>query len=65
MPSSAVDNTIRAGHGREHKSASMRLHHIKHSKVALLPDLLALIEHSIPDYLCSAEKAAFTAPLFQ
>jgi hypothetical protein len=70
MPSSAVDSAIRAGYGREHKSASTRLHHVKQGKVASLPDLLALIEYSMPDYvvpghLRPAEEATSTAPLFQ
>lgn len=50
IPSSAVDSAIRAGYGRDFKSASTRLHHVKQGKVASLPDLLALIEHSMPDY---------------
>lgn len=50
MPSSAVDSAIRAGYGQEHKSASTRLHHVKQGKVASLPDLVALIRYSMPDY---------------
>lgn len=50
MPSSAVDSAIRAGHGQDYKSASTRLHHVKQGKVASLPDLLALIRVSMPDY---------------
>ncbi|HEX8506518.1 MAG TPA: hypothetical protein VF630_14220 [Hymenobacter sp.] len=70
MPSSAVDSAIRAGYGRAFKSASTRLHHVKQGKVASLPDLLALIEHSMPDYevpahLLPADGPAVGAPLFQ
>ena len=69
MPSSAVDSAIRAGYGRELKSASTRLHHVKQGKVASLPDLLALIEHSMPSYevpmhLRPEESVAASAPLF-
>lgn len=71
MPSSAVDSAIRAGYGQEHKSASTRLHHVKQGKVVSLPDLMALIRHSMPDYqvpahLLPAEASvAAEAPLFR
>ena len=70
MPSSAVDSAIRAGYGREHKSASTRLHHVKQGKVASLPDLMALIEYSMPGYevpahLRPAEEPTSAAPLFR
>jgi len=70
MPSSAVDSAIRAGYGQEHKSASTRLHHVKQGKVASLPDLVALIRYSMPDYEIPAHllpdeaAAAVATPLF-
>lgn len=54
MPSAAVDSAIRAGYGREHKSASTRLHHVKQGKIASLSDLVALIRYSMPTYVISA-----------
>lgn len=62
MPSSAVDDAIRAGYGKEHRSASTRLHHVKQGKVASLPDLLALIKHSMPDYEVPAHLRPVEAP---
>lgn len=71
MPASAVDSTIRAGHGQEYKSASTRLHHVRQGKVASLPDLVALVRASMPGYeipthLLPAEApVAAEAPLFR
>lgn len=62
MPSSAVDSAVRAGYGQEHKSASTRLHHVRQGKVASLPDLVALIRHSMPDYQIPAELLPAPAP---
>jgi hypothetical protein len=50
MPSSAVDSTIRSGYGREYASASTRLHHVRQGKVASLPDLVAMVRASMPQY---------------
>lgn len=62
MPSSAVDSAIRAGYGQGFVSASTRLNHVKQGKVASLPDLLALIRTSMPEFevpahLLPAEQA--------
>ncbi|UOR06717.1 hypothetical protein MUN82_06360 [Hymenobacter aerilatus] len=50
MPHYAVDTAIRAGYGQQYASASTRLQHVKQGKVACLPDLVALVEHSMPDF---------------
>jgi hypothetical protein len=69
LPSSAVDSTIRSGYGQEYKSASTRLHHVRQGKVASLPDLVALIQASMPAYeipvhLLPDETVPAAAPLF-
>jgi hypothetical protein len=50
MPYYAVDHAVRAGIGQEYRSASIRLAHVKQGKVASLPDLVKLIEISMPDF---------------
>lgn len=56
MPHYAVDNAIRAGYAPSHSgrgasgSDSTRLNHVKQGKVVSLPDLVALVRHSMPDF---------------
>jgi hypothetical protein len=55
LPARAVDHAIRAGHGQQYASASTRLAHVKQGKVASLPDLVVLVECSMPEFQIPAE----------
>ncbi|SHL86944.1 hypothetical protein [Hymenobacter psychrotolerans] len=50
LPHYAVDRAIRAGYGQQYASAATRLGHVKQGKVAHLPDLVALVESSMPEF---------------
>lgn len=67
LPHFAVDRAIRAGYGQQYPSASTRLAHVKQGKVASLPDLLALVEHSLPEFPIPAHlrPEGTAAPLFE
>lgn len=54
MPHHAPTAAIRAGYGEQYPSAATRFQHVKQGKVACLPDLIALIEHSMPDFTIPA-----------
>ncbi|MCA8830500.1 hypothetical protein [Hymenobacter pini] len=62
LPHFAVDRAIRAGYGQQYASASTRLSHVKQGKVACLPDLLALVEHSLPEFAVPAHLRPEHAP---
>lgn len=64
MPHYAVDTAIRAGYGRQYTVVSTRLQHVKQGKVASLPDLVALIEYSMPKFHIPAQllPAQFVTP---
>ncbi len=50
LPHYAVDETIRAGYGQQYPSAAVRLGNVKLGKVPHLPDLVALVRHSMPAF---------------
>lgn len=51
LPRYAVELAINAGHGAEYgDNAARRLYNVKQGKVICLPDLVALVHHSLPDF---------------
>jgi hypothetical protein len=51
MPRYAVDLAISAGYGAEYgATVQRRLYNVKQGKVVNLPDLVALVRHSLPDF---------------
>jgi hypothetical protein len=54
MPHYAADMAIRAGYLEYTKETHRRLSHVKQGKIASLPDLIALVQHSMPNYAIPA-----------
>jgi hypothetical protein len=50
LPFYAPTQAIRAGYGDQYPSAATRLAHVKQGKVACLPDLIAMVEITMPDF---------------
>jgi hypothetical protein len=56
LPRYAVEQTINADYGAEYgAAAAKRLYNVKQGKVVCLPDLVALVRHSLPQFEIPAE----------